>query len=635
MAEASEHEYADGRQSHGGVDSVKTRDGGGARALATEGARSRPTDAERTRTEAPEQEVWASGSILAAKYEIISRLGSGGFGTVYKVRHVFRKKYYALKTPHAEFARDEVFRRRFEREIEAMERFAHPDAVMIRDSGVTDDLRPYYTMDFIEGESLKTVLRREGKLPADRALHVITRVLRVLDVAHAHQIIHRDIKPDNILLAQVNGRETVKVLDFGVAKLLDLVGDSGNITHGDRVGTPKYMSPEQITGDPIDARSDIFSAGIVLYEMVTGKHPFAQVRDPIRVTAAILNREPVPPRELEPELPRALNDHILSMIEKKPKRRPGSAGLLLRQLSGLPECTSRVEPVEPLEVLSGVERSRAAPLVLRQETSAGERRCFLLFDERVSFGRSNDPEKGVRNQIILRCLPCRSTSQDPENWQRNLTISHAAGVVYPDGTAVVIEPAPESKHGIVIGGVRSRRAARIQTDRFHLAVGERALELDACRMLRSADEQELDLSFLEDGRPAGIEPPQLTGYSNRACRIDCVYFFRANNHPLHEYYLVWRVLRIGSSAKAALRLRGKGIDGVHAAIIHEAGEAFLVALEDGVRVARAVAEGAAGGLGEMDLPPRKLLPLLPGTEIMIAESHLVVQAAEEAHFKGV
>jgi hypothetical protein len=154
-------------------------------------------------------------------------------------------------------------------------------------------------------------------------------------------------------------------------------------------------------------------------------------------------------------------------------------------------------------------------------------------------------------------------------------------------------------------------------------------------MLRCADEQELDLSFLEDGRPAGIEPPQLTGYSNRACRIDCVYFFRANNHPLHEYYLVWRVLKIGSSAKAALRLRGKGIDGVHAAVIHEAGEAFLVALEDGVRVARAVADGAGGGLDEMDLPPRKLLPLLPGTEIMIAESHLVVEAAEEAHFKAV
>ncbi|MBI4602904.1 MAG: serine/threonine protein kinase, partial [Planctomycetes bacterium] len=213
-----------------------------------------PVERERTRTEAAERELWEPGTVIAGKYEVVSRLGSGGFGTVYKVRHLFRKKYYALKAPHPEFARDDVFLRRFEREIEAMERFVHSDAVMARDSGVTEDGRPYYTMDFIEGESLKAVLRREGKLPVERALHVASCVLKVLEAAHAHQIVHRDIKPDNILLTRVGGREAVKVLDFGVAKLLDLVGDSKSITGGARVGTPKYMSPEQITGEPVDAR---------------------------------------------------------------------------------------------------------------------------------------------------------------------------------------------------------------------------------------------------------------------------------------------------------------------------------------------------------------------------------------------
>ena len=222
-------------------------------------------DPDRTRTEA-QAEAWAPGTILAEKYEVLTQLGSGGFGSVYKVRHVFRKKHYALKTPHPEFAADDVFRRRFEREIEAMERFVHPDAVMIRDSGVTSEGRPYYTMDFIEGESLKEVLRREGKIASERAVHIALRVLRVLDVSHSHGIVHRDIKPDDILLTGVNGREGVKVLDFGVAKLLDLVGESKNITRGDRVGTPRYMSPEQITGEPTDPRSDLFSLGIVLYE---------------------------------------------------------------------------------------------------------------------------------------------------------------------------------------------------------------------------------------------------------------------------------------------------------------------------------------------------------------------------------
>ncbi|HVR74365.1 MAG TPA: serine/threonine-protein kinase [Planctomycetota bacterium] len=609
-------------------------------------------DAERTRTEALGEADWAPGSIVAGKYEILSRLGSGGFGTVYKVRHVFRKKHYALKTPHAEYARDNVFRQRFEREIEAMERFVHPDAVMIRDSGLTSEGRPYYTMDFIEGESLKVVLRREKTLSVDRAIHIATRVLKVLEVAHSHRIIHRDIKPDNILLARGGGREAVKVLDFGVAKLLDLVEESRSITRGERVGTPRYMSPEQITGEPIDERSDFFSLGIVIYEMLTGRHPFSTTRDPIRITAAILGREPKPPREVCPDIPRALSDQLLAMIEKKPRKRPSTAGVVIRQLATVRGSASRTEPIEALALWSGAPRGPAVSLVLKAETSAGERRAFLIFEEKAGMGRSSDPERGIANHIILRCLPCRSRALDPENWQKNLTISHSICTVHPEGSSLVIEPAPGLKNGLGIGGVRSSRTARIQADRFHLSIGDRALELDGYLFPRSADGPNLDLSFLEEGRPFEVEPPRLTGYSNDACGLDCVSFHRVRNAPLHEYHVVYRILRIGSSAQAHLKLRGAGVEAVHAAVILEAGEAFLLALAPRVRVAcgARLAVEADGGCGKdgagatdsgcdapviVDLLPRRLLPLTPGVEIMLGDERLLVEAAAERHFKSV
>jgi tRNA A-37 threonylcarbamoyl transferase component Bud32 len=570
---------------------------------------------------------WTAGSRIAGKYEIISTLGSGGFGTVFKVRHIYRKKYYALKTPHSHFLRDDVFRRRFEREIEAMERFVHPDAVMIRDCGVTEGGIPYYTMDFIDGESLKAVIVRERRLEPERAVEIIRRVLLVLEAAHEHQIIHRDIKPDNILLTQAGGREHVKVLDFGVAKLLDLVGWT-SITRDARVGTPRYMSPEQITGDPIDVRADLFSLGIVFYEMVTGEHPFARENDPIRVTAAILSKVPTPAREIIQGLPRHISERIGWMLEKKPKRRPASARAMLDALPSIEDGEQSWHGVDlgTLDVYPSAPRAGAAAVVLRMESGQGERRAFLLFRERVSFGRSGECD------LILRSLPCRSQELDPENWRRNLTISSRAGTIRPDGSVLVIDPDPECRGGIAIGGVKSIRQVRIGSDRFHLSVGERALEIDGRRRLRRADRAPLDLSFLARRRPAGAIAGLEIGYGQPNCAIDHVHLRRANNLSLHEYFLVYRQLLLGSAGDAGLHIEGGGVEGEHAVILFEGGESFIAPVEGGVKIGRA---GDLGGADreEIDLPAGSLYPLLPGIEIILGAVRIRVDEASPEWYK--
>ena len=520
-----------------------------------------------------------------------------------------------------------------------MERFVHPDAVMIRDSGMTENGIPYYTMDFIDGESLKVVLRREGKLPVDRALGIIRRILRVLDVAHAHRVVHRDIKPDNILLTRSSGRETVKVLDFGVAKLLDLVGDTGTITHGMRVGTPRYMSPEQITGEAVGAQSDLFSLAIVFYEMLTGEHPFAQVRDPSRVTGAILNRNPRPPRDLHSEIPKSINDYILWILEKKPADRPEDASVLIAQLGAIDEGVSRVEPLECLDVYRGLGRRVTSSLVLRQETSVGERRSFLLFRESCSFGHSNDPKRGIRNDLILRCLPCRSKTEDPENWQRNLTISQRVGEIRPEGASLIVEPAEDAKFGIGVGGVRSCKTVRLSSDRFHLSIGDSALELDGHRALREKSENELDLSFLRHSRAPEVPRQAATGYSDRASLVDYVHFQRASNWLLHEYFCVFRQVKIGSSANVGVRLRCPGVEAAHACVIYEGGEAFLLPLGGQVVVRGDFDDGSLDDLEPADLPrgfvlpPELLLPLRPELEIILGDAHLWVDEVQDGQFK--
>ncbi len=571
---------------------------------------------------------WEPGTVIADKYEVIEKVGEGGFGAVYKVRHLQRKKLYALKTPHAEYLKDETFRRRFEREIQALERFVHPDVVTIRDSGTTEDGLPYYTMDFVEGESLRKVLSREGQLSLERAVHLARRILFVLEVAHENQVIHRDIKPDNILLTREGEREVVKLLDFGVVKLLDLVGKSISLTRGMRVGTPKYMSPEQVTGEEVDGRSDIFAVGILLYEMITGHHPFEVEGDPIRTTAKILKKQPQDPSELRSDVPPDLVEAIFTLLEKKPENRPLNARDARDVLPDLSVHSNRSTLLTtPAKLDTRGYRTKLTQLVLSRKIGAGFERNFLVFKNEVQLGRSDKNQKGQPIDLILRRLPCSSKSENPENWAANLTISQCVGSIGLAKNNLWIRPDEDSRFGIVVGGLRSREDVKVQSDRFHLSLGDQALEIEGYRSLRNKKRDAYDLSFITGLDEKDQLDQEGIGYSDPDCSVDYVRLTRGNNHPLHKYYLVFRRLTIGSGVSAGLRLPDElGILGNHATLIFDSGEVYLGSVDGQVVVERK--DGS-----RIEVEPGILFPVSPDMKIQLGEVIFEVSDIDTEFFK--
>jgi serine/threonine protein kinase len=253
------------------------------------------------------------------RYEILAELGRGAMGIVYKARDPKINRVVAVKTislagqpPEEELE----YRERFFREAEAAGRLSHPGIVTIFDVGEEPETHaPYIVMEFVAGQSLDKVLlaRNDNKLPPEVALQVALELAEALDCAHGQGVVHRDLKPANIL---VTGDGHVKIADFGVAKL-----NLANYTSGGRVlGTPAYMSPEQLGGEAVDGRSDLFSLGVVLYTVLTGYRPF-QGSSAHTVAFKVVNRDPVPATILDTELPPGLDYIIMRAIAKDPSQR--------------------------------------------------------------------------------------------------------------------------------------------------------------------------------------------------------------------------------------------------------------------------------------------------------------------------
>ena len=273
-------------------------------------------------------------SALGERYSIEIELGSGGMATVYLARDLKHDRQVALKVLHPHLAAV-VGAERFLKEIKTTAHLQHPHVLPLFDSGEADGLL-FYVMPYVDGESLRERITREGQLPVADAVHITSDVASALDYAHRHGVIHRDIKPENILLH--DGR--AMVADFGIA-LAPSAGDSRLTETGISLGTPEYMSPEQALGDrDLDARTDIYAAGAVLYEMLTGAAPFtgSSVQ---AIVAKVITEKPVPPTRLRGDVPAYVEDAVVTALQKDPANRFPTAAALQAAMEGRAPVSSR------------------------------------------------------------------------------------------------------------------------------------------------------------------------------------------------------------------------------------------------------------------------------------------------------
>ncbi len=241
------------------------------------------------------------GRVIDARYRVVRKLGQGGMGAVYQVEHLAMGKQAAMKVLHPQLTRDPEIGQRFRREAEAVSRLSSPNTVQVFDFGETAGVM-YLVMELIRGEDLGSVVRRDGPLPFARARGILMQVCDALSEAHELGIVHRDLKPENLIVGRTrDGGDLVKVLDFGLAKLRDVEEQNQVTARGSLLGTPYYMSPEQIRGEDLDGRSDLYSLGAVMYRVLTGDPPFSGPT-PVAVLTQHLTEKPMVPSRRKPEL---------------------------------------------------------------------------------------------------------------------------------------------------------------------------------------------------------------------------------------------------------------------------------------------------------------------------------------------
>jgi len=319
------------------------------------------------------------GKLLDNRYEILEVIGTGGMAVVYKALCHRLNRYVAVKILKDEFAKDEEFRNRFHAESHAIAMVSHPNIVAVYDVSRSSSVE-YIVMELIDGISLKQYMQRRGKLTQKEAIHFTTQILRALSHAHSKGIIHRDIKPHNIMILRDS---TVRVTDFGIARL----ESSQKTVTREAFGSVHYIAPEQAKGSKIDCRADIYSTGVVLYEMLTGRLPY-EGDTPVSIAIQHINSLPLSPREINPEIPEALEKITMkAMAPSLPKRYASTDEM--------------IEDLENFRKNPDMEVAYIPPTSREEEDMSKTRPIKLVEDEEEPLEKKDDGENGTNDKLPL------------------------------------------------------------------------------------------------------------------------------------------------------------------------------------------------------------------------------------------
>ena len=328
-----------------------------------------------------------TGRVLGDRYEVIEKVGGGGMALVYKAKCRLLNRFVAIKVLRPEFTEDEEFVKKFRREAQSAASLSHPNIVGIYDVG-TQDTNYYIVMEYIKGQTLKELIKSKGTLGVEYATNIAIQICYALDHAHKNNIVHRDIKSHNILIREDN---SVKVTDFGIARAVS----SSTITNtGNVIGSVHYFSPEQARGGYTDAKSDIYSLGVVMYEMLTGRLPF-EGESPIAVALKHIQEEPEAPSRINSRMPKAIEAIILKCLEKEVSKRYDSASEIindLRQSLVMPNgdfvkknkyTDENTRVIEPIRIIDMEEESENVEEPGSKVTNEGKEEKIIIDDYTV------------------------------------------------------------------------------------------------------------------------------------------------------------------------------------------------------------------------------------------------------------